>query len=208
LVIIFLLVVNIEARPAGHSKSLVPLSTFDIRLQAVSWKAFDVDCLAGDTLSGSFKLTNDGDLFMGDQTKYDYWLLGGIDFLIMNETTFDEWNRGIPIDAQYERISITELSWNFEVPAAGKWYVIYVNHSIYIKQIEGDITHTSTSDLALPIIIISLAATLVLLGYCLINKKRKGCGDNGHSILKLFFRCGSFFTSFRFRLRRLCTSGS
>jgi hypothetical protein len=168
----FLLVVNIEARSDDHSQLFIPLSAFDISLQAVSWKAFDVDCSAGDTLSGSFKLTRDGDLFIGDQTKYDNWLLGGIDFLIMNETDFDSWIRGNSTDAKYERRSITELFWSFEVPSTGKWYIIYVNNSIYMKQIEGDISHASPSSLALPLFIVSLAATLVLLGFCLVNKKK------------------------------------
>jgi hypothetical protein len=172
LAIIFLLAINSNGQSNNRSQLLLSSPTFSISLQAVSWKAYDFDCSTGDTLSGSFILTRDGDLFPGDQTKYDNWLLGGIDFLIMNETTFDTWKQGIPIFAQYERNSITELSWSFEILSTGKWYVIYVNHSIYIKQIEMSISHTSPSNPTISVIVISLAIILIPLSLHYVNKKK------------------------------------
>jgi hypothetical protein len=172
IVILFLLVVSVDAQSNNHSQLHASLSTIDISLQAISWKAYDVDCTVGDTLSGFFQITQDGDLFPGDQTKYDNWLLGGIDFLIMNEETFDTWSRGLPVDAQYERTSIGELSWSFDVPSTGKWYIIYFNNSIYIKQIEGNITHMSSTNDILILILFSTATVLVLGGIYVFKKKK------------------------------------
>jgi hypothetical protein len=171
-VIIFLLVVNIDAQSDNRSQLHVSLSTIDISLQAISWKAYDVDCSAGDILSGFFKLTQDGDLFLGDQTKYDNWLLGGIDFLIMNKETFETWSRGLPVDAQYERTSIGELSWSFDIPSTGKWYIVYFNNSVYIKQIEGNIIHTGATNDILNLILFSIAIVLVLSVLYVFKKKK------------------------------------
>jgi hypothetical protein len=172
MVVVFLLVVNIDAVYSNRSYLSESLITHDISLQAISWKAFDVDCSAGDTLSGFFKITMDGDLFPGDQTKYDNWLLGGIDFLILDKENFETWSQGHQVVAQYERDSIAELSWSFNVPSTGKWYVIYINDSIYIKQIEASINHTSVNNSDFELILIIVSAALVFAGLYIIKMKR------------------------------------
>ncbi len=138
----------------------------------MSWKAFEVYCVEGDTLSGSFKITRDGDLFIGDQTKYDNWLSGGIDFLIMNEETFYSWSQGLSIDAGYERKGIAELTWSYDVPSTGKWYVVYFNDSIYIKRIEGSVSLASPSNPTVPLILLASVSALALAGLYVAKKKK------------------------------------
>jgi hypothetical protein len=172
LVVLSLFVVGADGALLNQSQRFESLITQDISLQAVSWKAFDFDCVVDDILSGSFKITEDGDLFPGDQTKYDNWLLGGITFLILDEENFDFWAQGNSVVAYYERENIVELSWSFHVPSNGKWYVVYINDSVYTKQIELNINHTRVFEFDPMVIILVTAAISAALGLYVIKRKK------------------------------------
>lgn len=164
MVIIFFLVLNIDATSSCQSSIPEAFTSQSISLQAVSWKAFSFDCSTGDTISGFFKIIMDGDLFPGDQTKYDNWLLGGIDFIILDEQNFDAWNQGLDAAMQYECDNVVELSWRFDVPSSGKWYLIFINNSIYIKQIDVSIEHAGTNSGSSQAFLIMIAAALIIIG--------------------------------------------
>jgi hypothetical protein len=172
LVVLSLLVAGADGALLNQSQRFEFLITQEISLQAVSWKAFDFDCVVDDVLSGSFEITVDGDLFPGDQTKYDNWLLGGITFLILDEENFDLWSQGNSVVAHYERENIIELSWSFNVPSNGKWYVVYINNSVYIKRIELNINHTRVFEYNLVVIILVTAAISAALGLYVIKRKK------------------------------------
>jgi hypothetical protein len=170
--VVFLLVLNIDAAPPNYQHPLEASAAQDISLQSASWKAFDISCVVGDVLSGFFKIIVDGDLFPGDQTKYDNWLLGGIDFLILDEENFNSWNQGHEVIPSYERKNVVELSWSFSVPSDGEWYVIYINNSIYMKQVEMSIDHSNTSDYSLGLILVAIFAASALAGLYIFKRKK------------------------------------
>lgn len=170
--IVFLLVASVDAISSDHLQVSKSLKTQEVSLQAISWLAFNFDCSKDDTLSGFFKITMDGDLFPGDQTKYDNWLLGGITFLILDEQNFDLWSQGNSVVAHYERENIVELSWSFHVPSNGRWYVLYINNSVYIKQIELNINHTRAFEYGLMAIALVAVAVPTALGLYVIKQKK------------------------------------
>ena len=139
------------------------------------YASFTIICSTGDTLSGEFKITNNGDLFIGDQTKYDNWLLDGIDFLIIDATNYDLWSNGLLVTPLYERKGVIELDWSVEIPSDGSWYIIYYNDSIFMKQIECEVHHTSPSGTITTMIktaLIIIPSLIILILYFRFRKKK------------------------------------
>ena len=116
LALIFLLSTNFAAGYNLETSSEQPLVIHKFLLESVSWKSIPISCLAGDSLSGEFVLTSNGDLFIGDQTKYDNWLLDGIDFLIIDSANYELWINELSTTLLYERKGVFELSWSIEIP--------------------------------------------------------------------------------------------
>jgi len=172
LILVFLLVTNVAAGNHVETSGEQPLATHDFLLEAVSWESIPISCLAGDTLSGEFTLTNDGDLFIGDQTKYDNWLLGGIDFLIIDATNYEFLMDDLSATSLYERKSVVKLSWSIEIPSEGIWYIVYYNDSIFMKQVEGNIQHVSQSGLTYAFVIATLLGLVALLTLIFLSKKK------------------------------------
>jgi hypothetical protein len=162
LVIVFLLVTNFTQNNMG-TPDIQSATVQDIVIGAVSYAVIPINCLAGDTLSGKMIITNDGDLFPGDQTKYDNWLLGGIDFLIFDADNYELWVNDLSANSLYERRSVLELSWSVEIPSEGTWYIVFVNDSIFIKQIQSDIQHDSPASM---MFIISVVTLIALTSFC------------------------------------------
>ncbi|MCJ7818048.1 MAG: hypothetical protein MUP60_04295, partial [Candidatus Thorarchaeota archaeon] len=162
LILVFLLVTSVAAVNHIETSNEQPLTTHDFLLEAVSWICIPISCLAGDTLSGEFILTSNGDLFIGDQTKYDNWLLDGIDFLIIDAANYELWIDDQPTTSLYERMGVVELSWSIEIPSEGIWYIIYDNDSIFMKQVEGNIQHISQSGLIYTLTIVVLLGLVFL----------------------------------------------
>lgn len=158
-----LLVTCVSAGETNSREDLNPSISHEIVLDALSWKAFPLQCTAGDTLSGEFILTNNGDLFVGDQTKYDNWLLGGINFLIIDAANYELWKDDLSMTSLYERKGVVELSWSIETPSEGIWYIVYYNDSIFMIQVEGSIQHISQSGFTYTLVTVSLLGIAFLL---------------------------------------------
>jgi hypothetical protein len=169
-----LLIIGVDAWENSGQSTTQLNTTHDVLLDAVSWKAFSYKCAKGDTLSGKFILIRDGDLFMGDQTKYDNWLLGGIDFLILDEENYNLWAHGNPMTSLFERETVVQLTWSVEIPKTGLWYIIYVNDSIYMKQIEGSIHHYANNEPIALLILIGVAGLATAIIVWLIYKRKNG----------------------------------
>ena len=171
LFIVFLLATNFTQSNMG-TPDIQSATIQDIVIGAVSYAAIPIDCLAGDTLSGKLTITNDGDLFPGDQTKYDNWLLGGIDLLIFNADNYELWINDISAYPLYERRSVVDLSWSVEIPNEGTWYIVFVNDSIFIKQIQSDIQHDSPASFMFTTSVITLLALASFCSLYLIFKRK------------------------------------
>ena len=164
LVFILLLATGVEARDHDLISGEQLLATHDIVIEAVSWRSFPISCAAGDTLSGEFRIVSNGDLFPGDETKYDNWLLGGIDFLILDEDNYDLWVDDSAVSPIFQGDSLVKLTWNIEIPSNGVWYVVYSNDSIFMKEIEGSIIRSGPNDILIQLIgLIGVASFLTLL---------------------------------------------
>ncbi len=166
---VILIPMQLTASVSGHDDYLQgefkSNSSHEIILEALSWKAFPLQCAAGDTLSGEFILTNNGDIFVGDQTKYDNWLLTGIDFLILDAANYDHWISDLSAAPLFEMQTVYELAWNVETPSDGMWYVIYFNDSIFIKQVDGIIYHTTHNDFSFALTLLGLISLAFLLAH-------------------------------------------
>lgn len=172
LALIFLLVTNVAAGYNLETSSERPLAIHNFLLESVSWKSIPISCLAGDTLSGEFTLTSNGDLFIGDQTKYDNWLLDGIDFLIIDSAGYELWIDKLSTTSLYERKGVFELSWSVEIPSEGIWYIIYYNDSIFMKQVEGSIQHISRSGSSFTFLVGLLGIASLLTAIFMFRKKK------------------------------------
>ena len=170
--VISILAVGVDASDYGKSGSEYPLTSQSILLDAVSWKEFPILCKTGDILSGEFLLTRDGDLFIGDQTKYDNWLLGGIDFLILDEENYNLWVDRNSTTPLFERETVVKLTWSVEIPKDGLWYVVYINHSIYMKQVEVSIQHHTNSNPIILLFFLSLLGVATIFILALIYKQK------------------------------------
>ncbi len=156
----------VKAKRVHQSQEIGPSDFHEILVDAVSWKTFALYCEAGEILSGSFEVVKDGDLFIGDQTNYDFWLLEGIDFFICSEASFQSWEKGDDIAVLFERSNAVKVTWSVEIPYTGTWYIVYWNDTVYMKTVEGSFFRES--DAVLPLVYGILAAgsvgLLVVLG--------------------------------------------
>jgi len=173
LALAFLLVTNVAAGNHVETSGVEPLAIHNYLLEAISWKSIPISCLAGETLSGEFTLTSNGDLFIGDQTKYDNWLLDGIDFLILDAANYELWMDDLPVTSLYERKGMFELEWSIEIPTDGIWYIVYYNDSIFMKTVEGNIQHISQSGFSYPLLIVIMIGLPSLLTIIFMFRKKK-----------------------------------
>jgi hypothetical protein len=156
---------NVSAYGQDRTLTYVPLANHEIVVDAHDWESFPIHCHMGDTLSGEFIVKHDGELYPGDQTEYDLSLLTGIDFLILDEANYDLWIQDESATPIFEMKTLVQLTWSIEVPHEGFWYIVYVNDSIYIKQIEGSILHPGSGDVLLFVFGIIGLVTIVGIAY-------------------------------------------
>jgi hypothetical protein len=153
------------------------LENHDINIQTLSSKVFTVDCIEDDILYGEFVVTSDGDLYPGDQRKYDLWVGwgNGVDFFIFNQANYDTWVLGEEAVSKFEKKDTISLTWSVTVDEAGIWYVVYVNDSpTYIKTVEGSIQHSSAIDyLLISIEILGGVFVFTILIFLLRYKTKK-----------------------------------
>ncbi len=135
----------------------------EILINAHDWESFPIQCSAGDTLSGEFLISHNGELFPGDQTEYDNWLLGGIDFYVFDEENYNSWVESSSATPLLKRLGLQELTWSIEIPYSGVWYVVYSNDSIYRIEIEESIFRSGPyNQFVLVIALVGIAALLSL----------------------------------------------
>lgn len=147
-------------------------ATQDIIIDASSWISFPVYCQSGDTLSGEFVVKKDGELFPGDQTEYDLSLLTGINFLILDEENYDLWIENNPFSPIFNMKTLVQLTWSIEIPHEGLWFVVYVNDTVYIKQIESSINHPGSSNGWFVVFGIAGVAASIGIAYIFWKKSR------------------------------------
>lgn len=162
----------VDARGQIPNREARASTTHDIIMDASSWTSFPVFCQTGDTLSGEFIVKKDGELYPGDQTEYDLSLLTGIDFLILDEANYDRWTQDELVSPIFEMRTLAELTWSIEIPSEGLWYIVYVNDSVYMKQIEGSIIHSGSSDVWL--LAFGIACVVPFVGIVYTFWKKRG----------------------------------
>jgi hypothetical protein len=148
-IIFTLFIVQGAIADVSQGRKIAYLESHEIQLQSLSSKVFKMDCIGGDILYGEFVVTSDGDLYQGDQRKYDLWVGWGhgVDFYIFNQKNYEWWLEGESIIPYFERTDVNELSWSIGVNQSGLWYIVYVNDSpSYMKTVEGSIYHSSNVD--------------------------------------------------------------
>ena len=146
-------------------------TTNEFTINAHSWESFSIYCSKGNTLSGEFRIEKNSELFPGDQTEYDNWLLSGIDFFVIDEENYSLWVEGSSACPLLARLGIEELTWSVKIPYSGDWYVVYSNDSIFMKEIEGSIVRTGIYDQFIPLLV--LLGLAIFLSLTLILWKKK-----------------------------------
>jgi hypothetical protein len=174
IIFVILMVITPIAAARGKDSNLkrVALSTHDITMDANSWSSFPVLCQSGDTIFGEFVVKKDGELYPGDQTEYDLWLLTGIDFLILDESNYELWLQDDSATPIFEMKTLVELTWSVVLPHEGVWYIVYVNDSIYMKQVEGSITDPGVGRVWLTVI--GMISVVPIIGIIYILWKKRG----------------------------------
>ena len=171
LILLSLLVTSVDTWSNDVTIDKEPLDSQDILIDGISWIAYDIDCQEGDTLSGSFEVTCDGSLYIGDEQKYDDWSVEGIQLYILDEDNYSLFMEGDSFETHYERNDVINLSWIFNIPGDGKWYIIYYNDSIYMMNIDGTLNLTRESN-NLVILTLVVIGGLGSLGMILIVKRK------------------------------------
>ena len=168
---IFILAMIMFPVPAMAKQSVsagnpIALGSHELLMDPITWEAFSLQCDEGETLSGIFVVTQDGALFIGDDTRYEYWLLEGIDFFICNAASYESWTDGDEVDPLYIRENVSELDWSVSIPSTGEWYIVYWNDTIFMKSLEGNFYRDS--DISTPIVaailVIGAIGLILLLG--------------------------------------------
>jgi hypothetical protein len=172
LIVSLFIVSGVDAGEQDLNRQVQALSTHDITMDASSYQSFPVYCQSGNILSGDFIVKHDGELYPGDQTEYDLSLLTGIDFLILDEENYDLWIRDESATPIFEMKTLVQLTWSVEVPHEGLWYIVYVNDSIYMKRIEGNIVHPGAGDVWL--FLFGIIGAVPILGVAYMFWKKRG----------------------------------
>ncbi|MGY5880717.1 MAG: hypothetical protein RTV31_10725 [Candidatus Thorarchaeota archaeon] len=161
-----------SATETNPQRSFAPTSSHDVIIDALTWKAYSRDCIEGTILSGSFEVKCDGSLYPGDEQKYDDWAPESIQFYILNETEYVKFIGRVSFTPSFVREDESHLTWQFEIPSTGRWYVVYHNTAIYMMTVSGTITQSSEIDTTL-IVIIIFSGSLIALGMFTYLKKRE-----------------------------------
>ena len=156
---IFVLPLPTMAKQDVSALNPIALGSHELLMNPITWKAFSIHCDEGETLSGSFVVTQDGALYIGDDTRYEYWLLEGIDFFICDATNYESWEDGDEADPLFIRENVSELNWSVHIPSTGEWYIVYWNDSIFMKTLEGNFFQDR--DISTPIVAAMLVAGVI-----------------------------------------------
>lgn len=187
--ILIIMIVLMFIAPVADAKdynpilSPQPLASHDIVIDAFDWESFSIYCYLGDTLSGEFLISKNTELFPGDQTEYDNWLLDGIDFFIFDEENYALWVEGSEATPLLEGAGLMELTWSIEIPYNDVWHVVYSNDSIFMKEIKGSIVRSGQYDLFIPLIVFAGLAALLSLTLVFWKKRERAVATSATAIL-------------------------
>ncbi|RDE15908.1 MAG: hypothetical protein C4K49_05530 [Candidatus Thorarchaeota archaeon] len=151
------------------SLGVLPFDAADFWMEPFSSRTSYADCNAGDVLHGTFEVIQDGDLFPGDQTKYDIWLIEGVDFFIFDESNYNLWLEGSYAIAAYANERVSALSWSVRVPESGRWYVVYSNGAVFRKHVTAMSSRSGSAWLAF-LVVPSVSVGCFLLGFFLLGR--------------------------------------
>jgi len=171
-----ILILNMTACVSAYDQNWTPelapqIADNKFLINAHDYASFAIICSDGDILSGEFKITHNGELFPGDQTEYDNWLLEGIDFFVFDKGNYTSWVDGISATPLLKRQSTEELTWSVEIPYNDDWFVVYSNDSIFMIEIDGTINYSGQHNQL--IILIALLGIAAILSIILIRWKKK-----------------------------------
>jgi len=161
----------VDAKGQNTHYSINAQATQEFTINAHSWKSFSFHCKIGDTLSGEFRIEKNTELFPGDQTEYDNWLLSGIDFFVFDDENYSSWIEGSSTTPLLTRPGIRELTWSVDIPYNDVWYVVYFNDSIFMKEIEGSIVRSGVYDQLIPLL--AFLGVALILSLALVFWKKK-----------------------------------
>ena len=161
----------VDAKGPNATYSRKAQATNEFTVDAYSWESFSINCYKGDTLSGEFRIEKNTELFPGDQTEYDNWLLSGIDFFVFDEGNYSSWVESSSSYPLLARLGIEELTWSVDIPYNGVWYIVYSNDSIFMKEIEGSIIRSGVYDQFILVLTLLGIATLLSFTFVLWRKK-------------------------------------
>ena len=68
--------------------------------------------------------------------------------------------------------TLVQLTWSIEIPHEGMWYILYVNDTVYMKQIEGSIVHSGSSDVWL--LVFGIIGVVPFVGIVYTFWKKRG----------------------------------
>ena len=161
-----------------QSEEIRFLESHEIQIQTLSSKVYKVECFEGEMLYGEFEVTSDGDLYPGDERKYDLWLGwgNGVDFFVFDQYNYDDWLLGEDAISAFEKVDVISLSWSITIDESGLWYIVYVNDSpTYIKTVRSSFQHSSSSNQLLVLLLLIVGgfviATMTGIGWRLKIKK-------------------------------------
>jgi hypothetical protein len=173
LVVAALIVVSCGGAPSSAlSVDPLVLGASIFTLDAITWRAFSVSALEGQTFVGTFSATSDGSLYPGDEQKYDNWVPIVIRFMILDSEQYSSFANGSEAFPTYSSPDTSEISWRFEVPHTGIWYLTYGNPSIYMVEVESQVGIPSSWSTAVPALL--LLGISAFFGLGLLVRKRKG----------------------------------
>ena len=153
-----------------RNESITSHESHEIQIQTLSSKVYYVECYEGDVLYGEFVVTSDGDLYPGDERKYDLWLGwgNGVDFFVFDQDNYDNWLLGEDAVSGFEKTDVISLSWSITIEESGLWHIIYFNDSpTYIKTVRGSFQHSSSIDQLLVFLMLIVGGFFVATGIVL-----------------------------------------
>ncbi len=149
----------------------LPIDATDFWMEPFSSRTSYADCSAGDVLHGTFEVIQDGDLFPGDQTKYDIWLIEGVDFFIFDESNYSLWLEGSDATAAYANERESGLSWSIRIPDSGRWYIVYFNGSVFRKHVAAIAARSGSAGMAV-LVVPPVLGGCILLSLLLLTRAR------------------------------------
>ena len=166
------LTVNLPHTSLAVSNTVDSISSPDVDflIEPVSWRAFETVASEGQMILGYLHASSDGSLYPGDEQKYDNWVPVKVTFLVLSEDDYGQFCLGAQYSADLIHIDVSHCSWEFRVPSDGRWYFLYLNPTVYLVRIQGEVSF----GIVFPAVLVSIIAiSLVAIVLLLVFLRRK-----------------------------------